>query len=80
MGFVQRELDRIQILIADEALGSARFVELFAAQQALSWVLEPSGFASPYASITKTPDLSSLDSASDGRAGGAPTPPAATQL
>lgn len=50
MGFVQRELDRITL-----ALREPHFAEkenqLRAARQALSWVLEPEGFNSPFNSI-----------------------------
>ena len=58
MSFVQRELDRISALIANESLEGPRFKELFAAQQALAWALEPGGFSSPYESITGNADSS----------------------
>ncbi len=50
MSFIQRELDRIQ-----SALGAAQETNraaLLAAQQALSWVLDPSAFQPPLFSIT----------------------------
>ena len=50
MGFVQRELEHIERDLR-EPQSSERYCQLYAAQQALSWVLEPSGFASPYETI-----------------------------
>lgn len=50
MGYVQRELDRIHLAICDPA-NAERQAELHAAQQALSWALEPTGYNSPYATI-----------------------------
>lgn len=50
MSFVARELERLsRALHADPE--SDRYAEIYAAQQALSWVLEPDGFSSPYAAI-----------------------------
>jgi hypothetical protein len=49
-GFVQRELTRIAIALR-EASDPERYAQLYAAQQALSWALEPTGFASPFESI-----------------------------
>lgn len=50
MGFVERELLRINTAIAklDEGRDYDR---LYAAQQALAWALEPTGAKSPYAMI-----------------------------
>ncbi len=51
MSFIQREIDRIrESLVASDP----RYDELYAAQQALEWALEPSGIKSPYAMITGT--------------------------
>lgn len=50
MGFVQRELERIECAL-HEPQSSERYCQLYAAQQALSWTLEPSGFASSYETI-----------------------------
>lgn len=47
MGFVQREIDRLNAEIAKVSDGN-RQAELYAAQQALSWALDPDGFRSPY--------------------------------
>jgi len=50
-GFVQRELDRIAAALR----GSTKpedYAQLYAAQQALSWALEPNGFASPFDALT----------------------------
>jgi hypothetical protein len=55
IGFVQRELDRVQKAIAlREAPSPECDVRLRAASQALSWALEPIGFASPYDVIMGT--------------------------
>ena len=53
-GFVQRELRRIAVALR-EAPSPECYERLYAAQQALSWALEPNGFASPYDAITGTP-------------------------
>lgn len=50
MSFVQRELDRIQSALG--VPGDPQYEQLWAAQQALSWALEPTGFKSPFCSIT----------------------------
>ena len=54
MSFVQRELDKIS-----SALREPRFADqydrLYAAQQALSWALEPDGFKRPYDMVTGIP-------------------------
>ena len=51
VGFVERELARIA-----DALREPRFADqydrLYAAQQALSWALEPDGFKRPFDMIT----------------------------
>ena len=53
MSFVQRELDRINTALNASEHTSQR-PELYAAQQALAWALDPTGVASPYAMITGT--------------------------
>lgn len=53
-GFVQRELDRIRAALR-EAPSPECCAKLHAAQQALSWAIEPIGFASPYDAIMGTP-------------------------
>ena len=53
MGFVQRELDRISKALAEASNGD-RYTELYAAQQALAWALEPDAFKAPYSTITGT--------------------------
>ncbi|MBZ9873095.1 hypothetical protein LB542_19800 [Mesorhizobium sp. BR1-1-9] len=51
MSFIQREIDRIrESLVASDP----RYDELYAAQQALEWALEPSGIKPPYAMIMGT--------------------------
>jgi hypothetical protein len=54
MSFIKREINRISA-----ALGEARadeYDQLYAAQQALAWALEPNGFKSPYDAIKGTPE------------------------
>ncbi len=48
MSFAQRELDRLhsEILKTDE--NNPAYSQLYAAQQALGWALEPTGAKSPY--------------------------------
>lgn len=52
-GFIERELERISL-----ALREPRFADqhdqLHAAQQALSWALEPEGFKRPYDMVAGT--------------------------
>jgi hypothetical protein len=54
MSFIQRELNRISAALLDPL--SANYDQLYAAQQALSWALEPNGFKSPYDTIKGTPE------------------------
>jgi hypothetical protein len=51
VGFVNRELSRIAVALWHDS-HSERHRELHAAQQALSWALEPNCFASPFDAIT----------------------------
>jgi hypothetical protein len=51
MSFIARELDRIASRLRESNLSTEQYERLYAAQQALSWVLEPSGFATPYEMI-----------------------------
>jgi hypothetical protein len=52
VSFIQREIDRIGThlvsLLDNNDEMSAKYKELYAAQQALAWALEPGGTASPY--------------------------------
>jgi hypothetical protein len=50
MSFIQRERDRINLLIRDGS--HPNYAELYAAQQALSWAQDPNGFSSPVVTIT----------------------------
>jgi hypothetical protein len=50
VGFVARELALISKALL-EPQSAKRYVELYAAQQALSWSLDPANFASPLATI-----------------------------
>ena len=54
MGFVQREIDRIREQLIGSEPNAPRWRELYAAQQALEWALEPGGIASPYTMIAGT--------------------------
>ena len=47
MRFLQRELDRIQRALRQPQIAD-RYRDLYAAQQALAWALEPDAFRSPY--------------------------------
>jgi hypothetical protein len=51
MSFVQRELDRIHSALSAHP---ERYAELYAAQQALAWTQEPTGFSSPVTMILDT--------------------------
>ena len=53
MSFVQREIDRLRKALLATPDGDRRN-KLYAAQQALSWALEPGGIKSPYDMITDT--------------------------
>lgn len=53
MSFLQREIDRIRAALTEPP--SADHAELYAAQQALAWALEPTGFKSPYELIRGLP-------------------------
>ena len=48
MSFVARELDRISARLHERDISPAQYEQLYAAQQALSWALDPNGFAPPY--------------------------------
>ena len=54
LGFVQRELDRIAVTLV-ETTDPERYGLLYAAQQALSWSLEPNGLRSPFNMIMGIP-------------------------
>lgn len=46
-GFIERELKRIAEAL-HEPCSADEYRQLYAAQQALSWALEPEGFKRPY--------------------------------
>jgi hypothetical protein len=52
VGFVARELERICLALR-QPQPPKRKAELYAAQQALSWALDPSNFAAPSAIIAE---------------------------
>lgn len=63
MSCVQRELKRIQEMLPSRQC-DPRFRELYAAQQALEWALEPNGVKSPFDMIMGTPgDLADCSAA-----------------
>jgi hypothetical protein len=53
MSFIQRELTRIEIALRSDPQ-SNDYERLYAAQQALAWVTDPDGFASPMKHIRGT--------------------------
>ena len=53
MSFMQRELDRIRQALLTERAGET-YDRLYAAQQALAWASDPTGFRSPLNSIMGT--------------------------
>jgi hypothetical protein len=55
MSFIQRELDRIGNALRQPQPGR-EYAELYAAQQALVWALEPDGFKSPYDMLVNARD------------------------
>ena len=50
MGFIERELTQIKKALGETSEGPL-FDRLYAAQQALEWTQEPTGFKSPYKMI-----------------------------
>lgn len=53
MSFVNRELERISVALG-EPRSAEQNAQLYAAQQALSWALEPTGFKAPFQMIMST--------------------------
>ena len=53
MDRIQQELEKITTALREPH--SSEYDQLYAAQQALSWAIEPGGFKSPYNMITGTP-------------------------
>ena len=56
MSFIQRELDRIGNAIR-QSNPVPHYDELYAAQQALMWALDPSSYKSPYDLLVPISDL-----------------------
>ena len=52
MSFIQRELDKISTALSETT--GPQYIELYAAQQALAWALEPDGIRSPYKMVMGT--------------------------
>lgn len=55
MNFIQREINRINEAINSKGEESPAHHRLYSAQQALEWVLEPTGVKPPYEAIMDTP-------------------------
>lgn len=53
MSFIQREIDRLNEALRHTPTEHDGYHPLHAAQQALSWALEPTGFSSPTATLHK---------------------------
>ena len=53
MSFIQRELDRIAVALREPREGE-EYSRLYAAQQALSWAMEPDWFKAPYDAFSGT--------------------------
>ena len=47
MSFIERERDKLNELLRNTPVDSPAYLPLHAAQQALSWALDPDAFASP---------------------------------
>lgn len=60
MSFIQRELDKIEKAL-HEPQHKDKYDQLYAAQQALAWALEPQGFRNPYNTILDIPALTADD-------------------
>jgi hypothetical protein len=56
MGFVQRELDRINDFLGRTRQSDPQWPELYAGQQALACASEPTGFESPIGLISRALD------------------------
>jgi hypothetical protein len=56
MSFIQREINRINACLQSQGERSTIYPQLYSAQQALEWVLEPTGVKSPYGVIMGTPE------------------------
>lgn len=54
--YVERELLRVSSALRDPAF-AAHYDEFYAAQQALSWVLDPTMSKAPFDQITKQPSV-----------------------
>ena len=58
MSFVQREYDKLMVLCQETPTGDEAYGVLYAAKQALAWVLDPDACASPSAQIGRHYSLS----------------------
>ena len=65
MSFIQRELDRIALAIQAKQSADPD-ANLRAAQQALSWAMEPAGFSSPYDAIARSSQIRGIPASSEG--------------
>lgn len=58
MGFIERELERISEAVRarqGENANTDEYRQLYAAQQALSWALDPTGFRAPFDTVMGIP-------------------------
>lgn len=54
MGFIERELEKLHSAMV-AGIGDPRWPELYAAQQALSWALDPKSFRAPFDYLKNIP-------------------------
>jgi hypothetical protein len=64
MSFVERELNRLAAAIRAGQTSDVN-AKLRAAQQALSWAMEPQGFASPFDAIARSHTLTGIQASSE---------------
>lgn len=53
MGFIERELERVQSALHAGELAREVYCQLYAVQQALAWSIEPTGFKAPYDTVAE---------------------------
>jgi hypothetical protein len=51
MSFIQRELDKLETELLKTPIDGTLYAQIYAARQALSWAMDPNGFASPFAML-----------------------------
>lgn len=53
MHHIERELKTLERMIAEAELDSPEWLQIYAAKQALAWVLDPMSVASPMVQLTR---------------------------